>query len=476
MFLSTTTICYARIEQLTNKFDDPPRDIVWPFNSPNIADWLGANINAGDHSGRIESVEDTNGDGQVGYCDNIVVNWRSSNLRQPYYKYHCEKRTYVDDPSDPDYGRYKFELDYKSKSRNPPKFSSCCHYVDDDNTGGPWDGSYQYPYHNIQDAVDAANTGDHVYVLPGSYTENIILDKSIVLSHDLDFYNENVDVFGGNSGSTITINADHCTVVGILVRGNSDWEDSAGIKCYSSYNTVYGCEITENVNGIYLLDSASNNKIIENDIHANDFNFFVGSDPFDNLIYHNKFYDPNFFNAKDLGSNYWDNGENGNYWDDYDGPDIDEDGIGDEPYPIQGNLNYDNYPLKNETILKNGKPIIDIFDGPDSGETGIDYGYAVMFYDDEYHDAILEIDWDDESPIEYSGYWGAGEEYTFYHNWSNEGTYNIKVRAIDVLGEESEWEPIEVSVPRSKGFPYLLLQFFLEKICDIFPWMEMLLD
>ena len=126
--------------------------------------------------------------------------------------------------------------------------------------------------------------------------------------------------------------------------------------------------------------------------------------------------------------------------------------------------------------MKNGKPIIDIFDGPDSGETGIDYGYAVMFYDDEYHDAILEIDWDDGSPIEYSEYWGAREEYTFYHNWSNEGTYNIKVRATDVLGEESEWEPIEVSVPRSKGFPYLLLQFFLEKICDIFPWMEMLLD
>lgn len=43
-------------------------------------------------------------------------------------------------------------------------------------------------------------------------------------------------------------------------------------------------------------------------------------------------------------NNTWDNGREGNYWSDYAGTDLDEDGIGDIPYVIDL-LNEDNYPL-----------------------------------------------------------------------------------------------------------------------------------
>jgi len=449
--------------------DDPPRDIDWTSNSNRVADWLGMDITANGHTGRVESVEDTNGDGLVGYCDYVVINWRNLNTRQPYWKYHCEEGEYVDDPQDPDYGRWKFEFDYKSKSRNAPKIYSCCHYVDDDNTAGPWDGSFENPYNKIQDAIDHAITGDQIYVLPGTYNENIVMDKPLVLAHHLDYFVENVEVFGGNSGSTVTITADYCTVVGILVRGWAEAEESAGIICHSNYNNIYGCDITDNVNGVYLLDSASNNKIIENDIHGNDFNFFVGSDPFDNLIYYNQFYDPDHFNAKDLGTNQWDDEEDcGNYWDDYEGEDTNGDGIGDDPHPILGGINFDNYPKMNKTMYPfNKNPYIGKFEGKTKGTTGEQYGYAVMFYDDEYHDGILEIDWDDGSSIEYSEYLGAEQEYEFFHTWSNDGTYNVKVRAIDTLGGKSDWETLEVSMPKSQNFN--TWHYFWQKIIEIFP-------
>ena len=62
------------------------------------------------------------------------------------------------------------------------------------------------------------------------------------------------------------------------------------------------------------------------------------------MIFHNNFMENNQ-NAYDEGTNIWDDGERGNYWDDYTGEDSNGDGIGDTPYPIPGGDNQDNYPM-----------------------------------------------------------------------------------------------------------------------------------
>ena len=54
-------------------------------------------------------------------------------------------------------------------------------YVDDDNVDGPWYGTKQYPYKEIQDGIDVANNGDTVFVFEGNYTTCIISKQNISL-------------------------------------------------------------------------------------------------------------------------------------------------------------------------------------------------------------------------------------------------------------------------------------------------------
>ncbi|HIH29388.1 MAG TPA: PKD domain-containing protein [Thermoplasmata archaeon] len=61
-----------------------------------------------------------------------------------------------------------------------------------------------------------------------------------------------------------------------------------------------------------------------------------------NIIYMNHFLE-NSINAREQGSNQWDNGTRGNYWDDYNYVDRDHDGFGDRAYTIGSGR--DHYPL-----------------------------------------------------------------------------------------------------------------------------------
>jgi nitrous oxidase accessory protein NosD len=57
--------------------------------------------------------------------------------------------------------------------------------------------------------------------------------------------------------------------------------------------------------------------------------------------------------VKGSASNKWDNGSIGNYWDDYNYPDQNNNGIGDEPYWIEGEVMVDIYPLINRPKIYN---------------------------------------------------------------------------------------------------------------------------
>ena len=107
----------------------------------------------------------------------------------------------------------------------------------------------------------------------------------------------------------------------------------------SDRNSVYENTITKNDEGIHLFSNF--NSIYENNIADNWAGIF-SLESEGNIIYRNNFINNTI--QVDMGASVgvWDNGAEGNYWSDYDGQDLDGDGVGDTLLPFQG---LDQYPL-----------------------------------------------------------------------------------------------------------------------------------
>jgi len=253
-------------------------------------------------------------------------------------------------------------------------------------------------YTKIQDAIDAAGEGDTIYIYSGTYNENIVIDKTLVLIGE----NKDSTIIAGVSNSQVALAikgtvveyvsnvsisdltilqnptaisneyanvyieyARDCIIKDCIIKnsfngirakqtdesiisGNTienNQEDGILLFISSDKNEIKNNVIQNNKRGIYLQDFCTENTIATNDISGNSNRGILimgGSD--NNVIYHNDFENGNK-NANDECSNVWDDGSEGNYWNDYTGSDSNEDGIGDTPYNIAGGSNQDLYPL-----------------------------------------------------------------------------------------------------------------------------------
>ncbi len=273
-------------------------------------------------------------------------------------------------------------------------------YVDDDNREGPWDGSKDHPFEQIQDALDYAKEGDTVFVNQGQYVGNIFVEKSVNL------IGEQRDKTVIKSGKhTIWVLADDVTIMNFSIVNSSRY--FSGIYVVSSDNKIVNNLIYNNYDGV-LLDNTNNNVICNNRIFRNYdrnvriefsdsckfFSNYIGSGGygiylwsssensiydnvvdhcewgislgdfcFGNTIYHNTLMQNKHGNGFDESDeNSWDNGypSGGNFWSDYTGEDDDNDGIGDSAYELSEKA-IDRFPLMNplniskpEIVIKSG--------------------------------------------------------------------------------------------------------------------------
>jgi parallel beta-helix repeat protein len=243
--------------------------------------------------------------------------------------------------------------------------------------------SVEYP--TIQDAIDSAIPGTTIFVARGTYVEHFSIRQSLFLiGEDRD----TTIIDGFDAGNVIAITADNVAIEsltitksvprtfdtgiavdrarGIFVNNTKIVNVYTGLSFYSSTNNVISNSIIANdTSGIVLL--YSNNNLFSNNIFSGNaraisasysiLSTFVGntfsrdsvgvfleSSSNRNYFYHNNFKDE--VQISNGSYNTWNRGNEGNYWASYNftGRDVNDDGIGEEPYRLDDS-NVDYYPL-----------------------------------------------------------------------------------------------------------------------------------
>jgi len=111
----------------------------------------------------------------------------------------------------------------------------------------------------------------------------------------------------------------------------------------------------------------------------------------------------------------------------------------------------------------NSPPEKPIINGTTFGKVHTYITYGFKSTDPEGDDILFYIDWDDGFAVRNIGPFPSGEEAFYYHYWPYWGVYNIKAKAVDIYGAESDWATLEVSMPKNKVWLsplYQLLEWF----------------
>ncbi len=143
--------------------------------------------------------------------------------------------------------------------------SICAHGATLTVGGGP-DG-----YKSIQEAINSANEGDEIMVYPGTYYENVLIDKRL---HLIGLRNPVIDAGGDYAkGPGVTILADGILMEGFTIRNSTntagDPLSGAGVLVKSNSSIIRGNILENNYrSGIKVL-GGYNNTILNNSVQSN---------------------------------------------------------------------------------------------------------------------------------------------------------------------------------------------------------------
>jgi nitrous oxidase accessory protein len=219
----------------------------------------------------------------------------------------------------------------------------------------------------VNENSDGINIGGNNNIISGNKIDNnyaqgiyVRYGENFVISGNKISNNWNGLVLYHSDYNLISENIEHDNRNCGILFGWSDYNKITGNEAFnnlgdgmymiaSSYNDIISNQFNNNSeHGVGIL-SGNYNAIQENLLYKNlDTGVYIRYYSSYNNITYNCFVN-NTVNAHDEGYNFWDDGSRGNYWSDYTGVDLDEDGIGDVPYNITGSYggitSKDNFPL-----------------------------------------------------------------------------------------------------------------------------------
>ncbi len=83
---------------------------------------------------------------------------------------------------------------------------------------------------------------------------------------------------------------------------------------------------------------------------------------------------------------------------------------------------------------------------------------------------VYLFDWGDEKFSGWVGPYNSGQTAEASHKWNGKGDYEIRVKAKDDHGVQSDWsDPLPISMPKNKKVVNTYFFDFLEQLSRLFP-------
>jgi hypothetical protein len=150
-------------------------------------------------------------------------------------------------------------------------------------------------YTRIQDAIDNASDGDTVFVYNGTYYENIVVSKHLLLKGE-NVENTIVEAGASDSGSVIRIASSNVTIINFTIAAYHRWcsgmEINGGDNCCVQGNVFYHKYNKNNAVGVSII---GDNNIIQNNEITNFYWCVRIMDSQKNNIFYNNFYNYSAF-------------------------------------------------------------------------------------------------------------------------------------------------------------------------------------
>ncbi len=128
-----------------------------------------------------------------------------------------------------------------------------------------------------------------------------------------------------------------------------------------------------------------------------------------------------------------------------------------------------------QTWLVSSPPNPPSINGPINGKPEVEYDYSFSAIDPDNDRVYYFIDWGDGQTEEWLGPYNSGEIIIINHSWAEKGTYIVKAKARDTYDLESDWETLDVSIPRNRFVTNSLFLQLLEKLFNAFPILKNML-